>query len=300
MKIIDAHAHIFSRIDGRNLSGVTGSGDYGTIIKNTGSEPFMPSFGTVTSFTVNNLLGFMDQYGVEKALLLQNPTIGTRNGELSDAVSRYPGRFAAVIQTDPFLPAASDDLERWARTGLFKVLKLEMSEGWGWTGIHKDEPFDYQRLYPLMERAGSLGLHVTFDTGDYKSRSYDPEGFEKMFRRFNHTQFIIEHLGFYSPGNQKWEAILKLGLLDNVHFGIANAGPIAGESYPSAQNLQRLEKAYHLLGAEKLFWGSDLPSSLRSWTYKQLIDEVLYLSDFLNSAEKEKVLYDNANKLFFG
>ncbi|GHV38910.1 amidohydrolase [Spirochaetia bacterium] len=301
MPIIDAHAHIFSRIDGRNHSGVTSSGEYGLIIKTTGSEPFMPPFGTLTGFTVNNLLAFMDQNGVEKALLLQNPTIGTRNGELADAVSAYPERFAAVIQTDPFSPGAVDELDRWTAEGAFKCLKLEMSQGWGWTGIHKNEAFDYQMLRPLIERAGSLGLHVIIDTGDYKSRSYDPEGLEKLFRQFPRTRFIIEHLGFFVPGTpqEKWEALIRLGLLDNVHIGIAAAAHIAQEDYPCAETQKRLEKAYRLFGAEKLFWGSDCPGSFKSFTYKQMIDQVLYQSDFLSSGDKEKILYENAQELFF-
>ncbi|GHU90753.1 amidohydrolase [Spirochaetia bacterium] len=301
MPIIDAHAHIFSRIDGRNHSGTTGSGEYGLIIKSTGSEPFMPPFGTLTSFTVNNLLGFMDQNGVEKALLLQNPTIGTRNGELADAVFAYPGRFAAVLQTDPFSPKAGEELEKWAATGAFKCLKLEMSEGWGWTGIHKNEAFDYQMLRPLFERAESRGLHVIIDTGNYQSRSYDPAGLEKLFCQFPRTQFIIEHLGFFVPNTpqEKWDAMIRLGLLDNVHMGIAAAAPIAGEEYPGTETQKRLEKAYRLLGAGKLFWGSDCPGSLKSFTYKQLIDQVLYQSNFLNAGEKEKILYDNADELFF-
>ncbi|MBN1672149.1 MAG: amidohydrolase family protein [Kiritimatiellae bacterium] len=58
-------------------------------------------------FPVARLLALMDAHGVGRAVLLQNPTIGTMNFEVAAAIDRHPDRFVGRIQVDPLAPDAA-------------------------------------------------------------------------------------------------------------------------------------------------------------------------------------------------
>jgi NAD(P)-dependent dehydrogenase (short-subunit alcohol dehydrogenase family) len=66
-------------------------------------------------FPVDRRLALLDREGVDKAVIVQNPAICAVNEEVAAAV---------------------EALRRFAGCEGMRALKTEMSEGWGWTGIH--------------------------------------------------------------------------------------------------------------------------------------------------------------------
>lgn len=301
MKAIDIHAHIFSRVNGHNNKGTVVSEHWGRVINGGKTEPFMPPLSDHTSFCTENLLEMMKRSDVEKAVLLQNPTIGCINEEIMDAVERYPDVFAGVIQVDPFGADAVRRLEELADTGRFRALKLEMSDDWGWLAVHPRMLFNYETIYPLIRAAASRGLHVIIDTGATGGSAYLPEQFENMVRKFGDTCFIFEHMGYLTLGGdrKKHRELLKLGVLDNVRFGISAMAQLLAEEYPCPTAISGLREAYEMMGADKLLWGSDCPTTLNRYTYQQMKDMVELHALFLTEEDKRKILYDNGNKLFF-
>lgn len=301
MKAVDIHAHIFSRVKGYNNKGTVVSDNWGRVINAGKTVPFMPPLSDHTSFGVENLLEMMKRSDVEKAVLLQNPTIGCINEEIMDAVERYPDVFAGVIQVDPFEAGAVRQLEELADTGRFRALKLEMSDDWGWLAVHPCTMFNYEAIYPLIRAAAAKGLHIIIDTGATKGTAYLPEQFKNMVLEFVETYFIFEHMGYLTPGGDrdKHRQLLKLGILDNVRFGISAMGQLLAEEYPCPTAVSNLREAYEILGADKLLWGSDCPTTLNRYTYQQMKDMVELHAMFLTEEDKRKILYDNGNKLFF-
>ena len=67
--------------------------------------------------------------------------------------------------------------------------------------------------------------------------------------------------------------------------------------YPTARGYVR--DAADIVGAGRLLWGSDMPSAMTRDSYQHFID---FVADHpgLSGEEKEKILHDNAEKLFFG
>lgn len=297
--MIDFHAHIFREVDGQNPAGPVRSERFGRIDNAGVLKPFIPPLCEKTAFPVDNLAEMMRQNGVEQALLLQNPTIGTRNDEIADAMAAYPGMFFGVVQDDPFGDTLLPTIERYGGMPGFIALKLELSHDWGWTGIHGMETFDYEKLYPAVELAGSLGLAVIIDTGSHVGPAYQPDGIGKLARQFPHTRFVIEHLGYFIPGAPRgqWEELIALGGLDNVCFGISAVGQLLAEAYPCPNAMKLVAYAHKKLGAGKLLWGSDVPTTLTRYTYRQMIDTVQKHAHFLSDAEKEQVLGGNAKEI---
>lgn len=301
MKAIDIHAHIFSSVHGRNCLGEVCSERFGRVTNGGKVKPFMPPLSDTTRFGVENLLELMTEAEVERALLVQNPTIGSVNGEILQAVSRYPERFAGVIQVDPFLDGCQVELERWAATGMFRALKLELSSGWGWLASHPELNFHYDMLEPLLKGAARYGLHVIFDTGPTGGPAYRPGDMAEMAGRHPELTFIVEHLGYMTPdGNPEMHrSLLELGRRDNVYFGISAAGQLLEESYPCPQAMELVRRAGELMGAGKLLWGTDCPTTMCRYTYKQMKEIVELHTPFFSEEERRMVLYGNAMRLFF-
>ncbi len=53
------------------------------------------------------------------------------------------------------------------------------------------------------------------------------------------------------------------------------------------------------MGANKILWGSDIPSTFKKFTYQQMIDVVAKHPSFLSESEKSAILHNNAELFFF-
>ncbi len=301
MKIIDGHIHIFSKIDGANANGSVKGCGYGKTINAGIESPFMPPLTKETCFTADMLLEVMRQNGVEKAVLFQNPTIGSVNEEIGLAVSEHPEIFAGVLQVDPFSEDALEQAERLLENYTYRALKLELSTGWGWTGIHKEKEFHYSMLKPLVEFAGKHRLAVVFDTGDTDSKAYLPGELDELTAQFPEVTFVIEHGGYLTPegDREKWEQMTDIACRENVYLGICAIWSLLESEYPGESGNDILKRLYDKVGAEKLIWGTDAPCTCKFYTYGQMMDVVRKHARFLSEEELESVCYGNAQKVYF-
>lgn len=300
MTIIDFHAHIFSRVDGCNDRGPVKSAGLGRVSNGGEVRPFIPPYGPDTTFPLECLDELMTQNGVSRAMLLQGPTIGNVNEEVARAIKDKPERFSGVMQVDPFAPDAAEQIGALAAKAPYAALKLEMSEDWGWLGVHPADAFSYTQLYPLVEAAAGCGLSIILDTGNWTGKAYAPKAVGEMARTFPQTRFVVEHLGYFMPGTPRplWEEMIEQGKLENIWFGLSAVGQLLAEEYPCAEALALVAWAHRSLGAQKLLWGSDIPTTLMRYTYQQEIDMVLKHAVFLSDREKEQVMGENAMQFF--
>ena len=61
--------------------------------------------------------------------------------------------------------------------------------------------------------------------------------------------------------------------------------------------LNYIKLAIEIVGDDKLMWGSDMPTSLTKSSYDNFINYIMNSDIPLSS--KQKIFYDNANKLYF-
>ena len=95
------------------------------------------------------------------------------------------------------------------------------------------------------------------------------------------------------------EEDLKMLALPNVWFDFAAlpANVNKGEAHPYPAAREALARAKKVVGAERLMYGSDLPSTLIGQSYQKLVD---YGIDLFTEEEIEKVYYETANQVYFG
>ena len=301
--IIDAHAHIFTRIDGRSGGTTTAAGHLGKIETDGQSAPFLPPADGITSFSIAVLEELMAQSGVEKALLLQNPTIGTINEEIETIIAEKRSKFAGVIQVDPLSANACDEIKRFSACKGFRALKLEMG---GWGRIYPQISYRDAAMRSIIKTAGETGLVIMVDTGPIRSPGYRPKDLAALVDEFGEFCFQFEHLGFLERHNaadaevlRDWNALIDLGLRDNVYLGYSAVGTLLAEEYPCAQSLELLRIAVERVGAEKILWGTDVPGTLNDYTYRQMLNHVRLRADFLSDGQRAKIMGENAERLYF-
>jgi len=307
MMIIDAHIHIFDKIQGYLGRGEVRSLGYGKLKFGTGEElRFFPPLSAESNFLPEVALEYMNWIGVAKAVILQGSVYGFMNEYIKMVVDKWPNRFIGAGILDPFSSEMESLFKRLTNDLGFKIIKLELSEQAGLAGIHPllelhKAPFD-----KLWKMAESNNVKVVLDLGPVGSKVYQVENLKKIIKNHPRLKIIFPHLGYppFQAGENSekyriWKELISLAENSNVWFDLSALPynlPNEEYPYPSAQKF--VEQAYKLIGAEKLIWGSDIPALLTKATYKQLLNFILKECKFLNKQDKKKIMGENACKVY--
>ena len=132
------------------------------------SAPWTPKFDP--SVSGEEIVKAMDKYGIRKAVIFANPSVGQqydeRNREIANEVEKYSNRLIGFVRVDPRLgdeavkqlKAAIEDLE-------LKGLKLHPI-------VECFRP-DHPAFDPLFKEAENLGIPILFHSGTgFASPSY--------------------------------------------------------------------------------------------------------------------------------
>lgn len=299
MKIVDAHVHVFGELKGFNGKGELHPIGGGMARWATGEVVKMipPVLGD-TSFNAENCYKLLKENGVERAVLLQGSFYGFQNEYVAGAVQQYPDMFIGAGTYDPMGSFADEIYDRLTTELQMKILKFETSTGCGLMSYHR--PFDIAEVFmPIAEKCVHNGQTLVLDIGSPGMASFQPEAVAKIAVKNPELKIVVCHL--LAP-TLKDEEALKKGLeilnLDNVYFDLAavpfNTKP---ESYPYPTGVKYIQQARDIVGANKLIWGTDIPSVLCYDTYRNLLDYLELSGKFTNN-ELEAILYDNAMEAY--
>jgi hypothetical protein len=72
-----------------------------------------------------------------------------------------------------------------------------------------------------------------------------------------------------------------------------------GAGYPCRRAIELLQEAVELVSSRKILWGTDIPLTLRRYTYRQMIDVVRTEASFLSDRDRRQILGENAAHVFF-
>lgn len=297
MQLIDAHAHVFETLAGFGADGELRAIGNGRAVWATGEviDLIPAGYGDV-AFTAESLIALMDQNNISKAVLLQGGFLGFENNYLKEVGRRYPDRFRVSATFDPFCRNAGKILDNLLKD--FSVFKFEMSTGCGIMGSHADFALDEYFMMDIYRKLADRGCTVVFDLGSPGDGSNQPDAVGRIADAFPSMQLVVCHL--MSPRRQHEKELREgLALMDrpNIAFDIsALHHKVRPEEYPfpTAQRFIRL--AMDMLGAEKLMWGTDAPSTLVKYSVSGLAD---YVKDVLTADEQKLVFSGNAERIYF-
>lgn len=305
MKIIDAHAHTFNDIKGERRGKKIKSLGNGKIQLGEEIQQILPESFATNSFSVYDLIRIMDENEVEHAVLLQNPVFGLINDEIEIALEQFPNRFRGTIQVDPYTDDACKVIEHYASV-LQNTVKFELSEGWGWSGKYPKLSIVDDSFLKLWERIAQLKLNVIIDPGEIDNNGYQLENIEKIAREFPEINILIEHFGYLTEEKSKatefldrWKSMIKLGkICKNVSFGISAFPTLMKEKYPFSLLCSLLQEVIDIISADKLLWGSDIPTTLGQYSYQQLKNLIIRHCPHIDDLAKSKIMGINAYKFF--
>ena len=299
--IIDAHAHSYDILSGYGARGEFRPLGHGKGIWATGEvEQFLPEQYGDLGFSTETLIHLMDENHVDRAVLLQGGNYGFHNDYAAESAKRYPDRLTAVGTLDPYGRYAEQILEHFVCDYNFRALKFEVSETWGLTGYHPDLKFTNTSFAPILSRANELGMTIVIDMGPKGTRSFDPEQFIRLRQDYPNILFVMTHCFF--PCNDGANAYriewMRRLASDHFFFDIANLPNLVWpEPYPFPSQQIFLQEAKKAVGAERLIWGTDLPSTLTKFTYREMIEFVTGGTIF-NSRELELIMAENAKHVY--
>lgn len=301
MKIIDAHAHVAQYIAGFTSKGELRAVGQGKAQYSTGEifQMFPPEMGDI-GVSPEALLKVMDENDVEKAVLLQGNWLGFHNQYTYEAVIKYPERFVGAATYDPFCVNVEAVKKRLFDDLGFKIVKFELSTGSGLMANRPPVYLDGTVMKGCYAHAREKGLTVVMDIGRPNCPCWQVDALASAISKYPEVTFVICHLLAPQRGDVQIlsDALQKLKM-PNVYFDLASlANNQKPESFPYPTAAKHLETAKNTVGADRLMFGSDMPSALARDSYTHLKDYIIQ-SGVFNEKELQDVFYNTAYKVFF-
>ena len=300
MKIIDAHAHVVQYIAGFTSRGELRGVGGGRARYADGSEFQMIPERFGDSFTADDLISVMDKNGVEKAVLLQGQFFGFQNEYTAEAVKKYPHRLVGAGSYDPFCAKVETVKHRLFKELGFRAVKFEVSNGSGLMAYHPPIDLNGELMNACYRHAADNGLIVVMDIGRPRNCCWQVENLAAAIKNYRGVTFVICHL--LAPQRTDIallrDALSKLAM-PNVYFDLASlASTQQPETYPYPTAVEHLKTAKRIVGADRLMFGTDMPSNLCRDTYSDLADYIT-LSGVFAQNELEDIFYNTANAVYF-
>lgn len=301
MKIIDSHVHLCEFIAGRGQSGDLraiggGKAQYtdGSILK------LIPEELGEYSVTAESMIRCMDKNNIEKAVLLQGDFLGFQTMYSYDAMKKYPDRFLAAATYDPFSRNRDKIVRHLFEELGFRVVKFECSLGSGLMSAKPTFPLDGEIMEREYAYAEDNGIITVIDAGALGSESCQVEALAGSIKRHPSARFVVCHL--LAPKQHMEEKMcgaLEMLAMPNVWFDIASLQHnVEPDPEPYVLAKRFIMDAVRIAGSDRILFGTDMPSNLCNYTYQQMLS-VISENEQLSDEQKESILYNNANKLFF-
>lgn len=281
-----------------------------------GKECWLQRFPTTMAeveWPPEQMLACMDVEGVDKAVLQSSGymEINYNRKYFADCVKRWSDRFIGTVTIDYDIEKS----EEYRQGELKKLRDSVLNDGMRgvFQGYPRKQGADDSRFQPFWTEMSNLGIPHFFHTGFMPKQEYleSIQRITNVLKKFPNVNAIIGHLGgnIKPPSDPDYtdtpSELLNLLKLPNVYFEVGYVPAYENwvvwkenYEYPYPLHTKLIKRIYDEVGAERLLFGSDMPFTNRTCTYKQLLDLVRLHFDFLNEEEKGLVLGGNAVKLF--
>ena len=291
MMIVDAHIHLWDKVDGDIGEPVRGLKN--GIVKIGNQEMLgMPPYLLDSRCPYEVFISIMNAAGVDAAVVTQEYLDGNQNAYLAEVQEKCPDRFfvhGLLEFRQPDLIA--DEFHEIIQKYGFKGIKMPASY------LAKADPrilLTDRRLMTVFEQMEERQMILSCDL-DYGGSQV--KEIREVARAFPQLTISIGH--FAMANREGWREQLGLAKESNVYVesgGITWLFRNDGPPFPGAQEAFR--EAVDLVGAEKLMWGSDFPRTLIDFTYEQTLDFLLDGCRFITDNQKTSILGGTAAKLF--
>jgi len=213
----------------------------------------------VPKHSPEDLLAFMDEYGVDMACVLPevmmlttgNSARWSTNGYVAAEAAKHPDRFI-------FCPNVGPIIHRGVKNAVWELDYLVKERNARLVKFYppEDTYINNPELWPFYEKVNQLGIPLVVHTGwawvpPGSSRYSQPVLLEEVANDFPEMKIIALHMG--------WPYADELNMLavshPNVYIGTSLVGSWAATSKRRFAKL--IGEAIHWAGADRVIWGSD-------------------------------------------
>jgi predicted TIM-barrel fold metal-dependent hydrolase len=227
------------------------------------------------------LLGAMDEAGVDRVVIVPPSWEGDRNDLALEAARKYPKRFAVMGRFPVELPAEAGRLTIWRQQpGMLGVrLTLHRSPWREWFG---DGGVDW--FWPAAERAG---LPVMAYVPGLVKR------LDAVAARHPGLRLIVDHLAL-PMGKRDADAfasldeVLALARYPNVSVKVSALPCYTSEAYPFPGLHRHIRRVYDAFGPRRMLWGTDY--SRLPCPYRRAIALFTEALVFLSAEDQEWIM----------
>lgn len=223
----------------------------------------------------STLIKSMEKNGVSHGIVFSVATtphqVHSINSFIAETVRNSGGKLSGLGTLHPDSADIEKDVEEIISLGL-KGVKLHPD----FQKFRIDSP-ECDRIYSLCEGRLPLLLH----TGDSRYSFSNPENVVPVLERYRNLTVIGAHFGGWSCWAQAAEALNKY---ENFYVDCSSTF-----HWLSCEEVEKLIEIY---SADKVLFGTDFPM----WDHEKELAEFMKLS--ISEADREKILYGNAVKVF--
>ena len=243
-----------------------------------GAKPHLPE-----PLGFEQLRLWMDDAGVDGAILVPPPWEGSRNDLALEAARKYPTRFAVMGRIALENPANVELLKAWKeQPGMLGIrlnflqesAKRLLTEGvadWFWPAAERNN-------VPLMVLAPSLLSQ-----------------FNEIAGRHPELRIIIDHMGCDRDDvddavGSKVGEVVALARHPNVYVKVSATPCLSTAPFPFRNIHGHIRRAIEAFGPQRSIWGTDLTRFIQRCSYRDSISMFTEHMDFLSESDKQWIM----------
>ncbi len=265
---------------------------------------FMPPSLQTNEAPPEAILAQMAYVGVDVGVLQNAHLYGRLDEEFADAVRRFPGKFVGLAEVEEFNAHTEAELQSLRHAvcdlGLQGLYYANRAFLWDHYRHNFDDPL-YDEFWATVSE---LGITVFWEIAGIPRPTQ--ANYLKEIDRLVRWQARHPTIPSVLTHGLAPEHVLNPSdpverLLRDERITIEVLYPIAWgrtHDYPYWELRPVLRELHRRVGAQRLCWGSDLPNVERNCTYRQSLDYLRRIADFLAPSELDLILGDNLAALF--
>jgi hypothetical protein len=227
------------------------------------------AFSSVMRLTLQEQVARMDRVGIRLAAISSslaiNGEVRAGNDHVAEAIRGYPDRFIGYCHVSARYPELMrPELERCFAMPGFRGVKVYQ------VGVPYDSPLFEPAWGFARERRAPVLAHTW---------GGDLTGADKVAERQPEVNFMVAHTGSGFAYDPYIDAAKRC---PNLYLDLTY----------SREHTNMIEHIVEQVGAERVVWGADVPC----FSMSHQISKILFAR--IPDADKRKILYDNAARLF--
>ncbi len=239
--------------------------------------------------SIELLLQYLDEAGVDHAVIVLPMYYEYDNRILTDALEAHGEIFAGVGVVDPRGVGAAEALTTLVEQGVRGVrVRGTIEADW----------FCQPETEPLWRRAAELSAPLCL-----LANPHQVGPMRQMIERFPEATVVIDHFAQIPASDgvdgEAFKAFLRLAEFPRVFIKLSGLHYWGDSPYPYAQAQVSLRAAIDAFGAERVAWGSDWPHILFGDGYIRCLNFVRRELGWLTENQREQILGGTAHRLWW-